>query len=396
MNLANKINTFTNAVRIYKVIERAKGEVRFIGGCVRDALLNRPITDIDLATNLKPEQVKQALSDSGIHYINVGAAFGTITAILNKEKIEITSLRKDLSCNGRHAIVEFTNNWQEDAQRRDFTINALSVDLKGNIFDYFNGLEDLQDAKVKFIGIAEERICEDYLRILRFFRFSSDYAQSIDPEGLLAAKKHAYMLKNISPNRIHSELSKIFVGSQAVKVIAEMKSVLPEILPCKHNAVEDLLKLYKLIQKFNVNCSATVCYAALIKNSEDFTNFYEKFVFTKNELKTLKILLSSKIENWSYNNLKLLWSKYKNLFKEMLIINLINHELDSLLTVKIKRLFSQEIKALPITGRDLVKLGIDPDKDMGKLLIMAEQIWFESEFKINKDELLKKIYEHKN
>ncbi len=396
MNLANKINTFTNAVRIYKVIERAKGEVRFIGGCVRDALLNRPITDIDLATNLKPEQVKQALSDSGIHYINVGAAFGTITAILNKEKIEITSLRKDLSCNGRHAIVEFTNNWQEDAQRRDFTINALSVDLKGNIFDYFNGLEDLQDAKVKFIGIAEERICEDYLRILRFFRFSSDYAQSIDPEGLLAAKKHAYMLKNISPNRIHSELSKIFVGSQAVKVIAEMKSILPEILPCKHNAVEDLLKMYKLMQKFNINCSAIVCYAALIKNSEDFANFYEKFVFTKNELKTLKILLSNKIENWSYHNLKLLWSKYKNLFKEMVIINLINHELDSLLTAKIKRLFSQEIKVLPITGRDLVKLAVAPDKDMGKLLIIAEQIWFESEFKINKDELLKKIYEHKN
>ncbi|HJD59851.1 MAG TPA: CCA tRNA nucleotidyltransferase, partial [Rickettsia endosymbiont of Omalisus fontisbellaquei] len=149
-----------------------KGQARLIGGCVRDALLGKNSYDIDIATDLIPSEVTNILSKATIKVIPTGLKFGTITAILNNEKFEITTLRKDIECNGRHAKVVFTNDFAEDAARRDFTINALSYcPFKNEIYDYFDGFKDLQQEKVVFIGEALDRIKEDYLRILRFFRF---------------------------------------------------------------------------------------------------------------------------------------------------------------------------------------------------------------------------------
>jgi poly(A) polymerase len=151
--------------------------VRFVGGAVRDTLLDRLVQDIDVATTLLPEATMSVLQQAGIHVVPTGIQHGTVTAVIDGRHFEITTLRKDVACDGRHAEVAFTDNWQEDASRRDFTMNAMYMSTEGELFDYFSGQEDAKAGRVRFIGDANTRISEDYLRILRFFRFYAHYGR---------------------------------------------------------------------------------------------------------------------------------------------------------------------------------------------------------------------------
>jgi len=185
-------------------------KARFVGGCVRKALHGENIDDIDLATSLTPDEVKKAFNEKGIRVIETGIVHGTLTVILNKKKFEITTLRKDLITDGRHATVRFTSDWELDASRRDFTINAIYADIEGRIFDPYKGIVDLQKGKIKFIGLPEERIQEDYLRILRYFRFFTQYSKiDHEQETLKSIKKHINGLNKVSNERIFDELKKI-------------------------------------------------------------------------------------------------------------------------------------------------------------------------------------------
>jgi len=184
--------------------------VRFVGGCVRKSLCGESIDDIDLATSLEPTEVKKKLINKNIVVVDTGISHGTVTAILNNKKFEITTLRKDTSTDGRHANVKFTTNWKEDASRRDFTINAIYADIEGRIYDPLNGISDLRNGIVKFIGSPHERIEEDYLRILRYFRFFTQYStQEHNSECIRSIKKNINGLNKISNERIFSELKKI-------------------------------------------------------------------------------------------------------------------------------------------------------------------------------------------
>ena len=167
-----KINFNTDVGKIFAAISEysEKSEVRYVGGCIRKILNNEEIDDIDLATNLKPDETINALKNNQINFYETGIEHGTITANIDGKDFEITSLRKDVSTDGRHANVEFSESWYEDASRRDFTINSIYSDLNGNLYDPFNGKEDLEKKIIKFIGNAEKRIKEDYLRILRYIR----------------------------------------------------------------------------------------------------------------------------------------------------------------------------------------------------------------------------------
>ena len=153
-------------------------EIRFVGGCIRKLIQDEEIDDIDLSTNLKPEKVIEILKNNKINYYETGIDHGTITAVIQNQSFEITTLRKDTKTDGRHAQVEYTNNWLEDASRRDFTINAIYSDLDGNLFDPFSGKKDLKDGLVKFIGDPATRVKEDYLRILRYLRFFLGYSKN--------------------------------------------------------------------------------------------------------------------------------------------------------------------------------------------------------------------------
>lgn len=211
-------------------------EARFVGGVVRDSLLGHAVADIDLATPLSPETVITRVRDSGFKPVPTGIAHGTITAVLPDGPVEVTTLRRDVSTDGRHAVVAFTDDWREDAARRDFTMNALYADPRtGALFDYFGGLDDLKAGRVRFIGDPLQRIAEDHLRILRFFRFHARFGQAIDEAGLAACTARANDLMALSRERIAAELLKLLVAARAVPVVALMvergilRAVIPEI-----------------------------------------------------------------------------------------------------------------------------------------------------------------------
>lgn len=212
------------------------GDPRFVGGSVRDTLLGIPVSDVDLATPLAPVRVLELLRAAGIRAVPTGIDHGTITVVLESGPVEVTTLRRDISTDGRRATVAFTDDWREDAARRDFTMNALYADpLTGEIFDYFGGLADLEARHVRFIGDPLRRIAEDHLRILRFFRFLARFGDQADPAGLDACTARAKDLMALSRERIRDELLKLLVARDAVRVVQLMiergifEPVLPEI-----------------------------------------------------------------------------------------------------------------------------------------------------------------------
>ncbi len=210
-------------------------EARLVGGCVRDALAGRPIADIDLATPRLPEAVIAALRDADIAVVPTGLAHGTVTVVVDGRPIEITTLRRDVATDGRHATVAFTTDWRADAARRDFTINAMSMDAAGNVWDWFGGRDDLARGVVRFVGDPATRIAEDYLRALRFFRFHARYGRAAPDAAALAAIRAAVSgLAILSAERVWSELKRILGAPdprEAVRLMAEtgvLAAVLPE------------------------------------------------------------------------------------------------------------------------------------------------------------------------
>ena len=209
---------------------------RYVGGIVRDTLLGIDAADIDLATVHAPDDVIDRLAAARIRVVPTGIAHGTVTAVLPSGPIEVTTLRRDVATDGRHAIVAFTDDWREDAARRDFTMNALYADpVSGAVVDYFDGLADLAAGRVRFIGDPYTRIAEDHLRILRFFRFHARFGDRIDAAGLDACAARANDLMALSRERIAAELLKLLVAANAVPVVVTMidggilRAVLPEI-----------------------------------------------------------------------------------------------------------------------------------------------------------------------
>ena len=207
---------------------------RLVGGCVRDAALGRRVSDIDLATPEPPEEVADHLRAAGIKVVPTGLKHGTVTAVADGKPFEITTLRRDVSTDGRHATVTWTDDWQEDAARRDFTVNAMSLSLDGQLHDYFGGLDDLQAGKVRFVGDPAVRIAEDYLRILRFFRFFARFGTGApDDDALRAVRAGVPGLALLSPERVWSELKRTRAAPDAGPALRLMADtgVLPAVLP---------------------------------------------------------------------------------------------------------------------------------------------------------------------
>lgn len=212
----------------------ALGEARFIGGCVRDAVLGLPAGDIDIATPHPPDEVTRRLAAAGVRVVPTGIRHGTVTAVTGGKHFEITTLRRDIACDGRHAEVAFTDDWLADAARRDFTINALSCTAAGDLFDPFGGRADLAARRVRFIGRAEDRIREDVLRLLRYFRFYARYGdEAPDPEALAACRALAPLLPGLSGERVRAELFRLLGGPRPAAVWALLagQGILPHLLP---------------------------------------------------------------------------------------------------------------------------------------------------------------------
>lgn len=217
-----------------RAVLAALPRARLVGGCVRDALLGRAVADIDLATPDPPEAVMAALAAARLKAVPTGLAHGTVTAVADHRGFEVTTLRRDVATDGRHATVAFTDDWQADAARRDFTINAMSMTADGAVFDYFGGLDDLASGRVRFVGAAAARIAEDYLRVLRFFRFHARYGSGApDGEALAAIRDAVPGLARLSVERVWWELKRILAGPDPAGTMALMRAcgVLGALLP---------------------------------------------------------------------------------------------------------------------------------------------------------------------
>jgi len=282
---------------IFSVLENQdKGnKLMFVGGCVRKLLKKELVNDIDIATNLSPDELKNILRENNINFIETGITHGTITVVINKIKFEITTLRKDVSTDGRHANVEFISDWEEDAKRRDFTINAIYSDLKGEIYDPLGGLKDLENKIVKFIGDPNERIREDYLRILRYFRFYTQYNNhQHDIKIVQAIKKGLNGIRKISKERILDEFSKILNLKNFYELFNNefSCSVILTIFPqLKHydrfSAIQNIPN--KIINRLNVPLILSIL---LIDNSDNCEFFLFKFKFSNRDKKKILFLLN--------------------------------------------------------------------------------------------------------
>jgi len=219
---------------VMQALAAAGGTSRFVGGCVRNALLGAEVADVDVATTLTPAEVTVALEAKGLKAVPTGIEHGTVTAVADGQPVEVTTLRRDVSTDGRRATVAFTDSFEEDARRRDFTMNALYADAAGHIFDPLGGIGDLRARRVRFIGDPVARIREDYLRILRFFRFNAAYGEGDpDPEGLAACAAEKEGLKTLSAERVRDELLKTLAADDAPRMIRQMAAagILPIVLP---------------------------------------------------------------------------------------------------------------------------------------------------------------------
>jgi poly(A) polymerase len=212
--------TAPETAAVMAALSAAGGEARFVGGCVRDALLGRKVRDIDIATHEPPERVMNLLARAGIKAIPTGIKHGTVTAVIGARHFEITTLRRDVETYGRHAKVEYTDDWQADAARRDFTMNALFCAADGTVYDPFGGAIDLRARRVRFVGDPEARIREDVLRLLRFFRFHAHYGKPPpDAAALAACRSLAPLLPTLSGERICAETLKLLGAPQPADVI---------------------------------------------------------------------------------------------------------------------------------------------------------------------------------
>lgn len=372
---------------------------RLVGGCVRDALLNKFNYDIDIATTLLPEEVIKILSQNAIKVVPTGIKFGTVSVFYNGEKFEITTLRKDLDCTGRHAKVSFTSDFAADASRRDFTINALSYcPFEEKIYDYFNGLKDLELARIIFIGNPKERIKEDFLRILRFFRFSCHYAREIDKDGLNSCSELKTNLRSLSKERIKWEMDKLLASNNA-----------PHILQIMCNT-EVLQTIFSNINFNNENLTATIHFSQTINITLQICTKYAVIFYTISSLKLQDLinLKFSKNESIKIINLISFLNNFENYPIDFLLKKIWLEEEDYLdyicAAVGMKKIIeSQAIffidqylkiqkPKFPLSGTDLLPLGIKGRK-IGITLNNLKKIWIEKNFKADKQELLSTSYE---
>jgi poly(A) polymerase len=255
--------------RVLAALDDAHGGPRYVGGAVRDTVLGLPVSDVDIATALLPNEVIDRLEAAGIKTIPTGIEHGTITAAVDGKNYEITTLRRDVATDGRRATVAFATDWQEDAARRDFTINALYADpISGEIFDYFDGLSDLAARRLRFIGDANQRIAEDFLRILRYFRFLARYGGGqIDADAIEACAKGAHGLTALSRERIAQELTRILALKDPVASVELMigNGIFTPFLPeLSGSAANDLLRLVQREAQFAQPVSLPARFLALL------------------------------------------------------------------------------------------------------------------------------------
>jgi tRNA nucleotidyltransferase/poly(A) polymerase len=385
-----------------------ENQVRFVGGCVRKSISGENIDDIDLATILEPNEVKKRLNKKDIKVIDTGVSHGTITAILNNKKFEITTLRKDILTDGRHAKVTFTSNWEEDALRRDFTINAIYADIEGRIYDPLNGVSDLQNGVIKFIGTADERIQEDYLRILRYFRFFTQYSKTDHNQIVIRSiKKYINGLNKVSNERIFDELNKIIVLENLLSLFLNniskeiIVNIFPQLKYYKRLKVFKTLN-QKLKSKYDTNLILALLLLDESKDCEYFCHKYKTSNIIKSRFNNISVNfenLKSKKFYLEENIKKSIYLSNKNNVRDLLLFSICANNETKILPMEALLDYVNicKIPKFPLTGDYLKEHGYETGQALGKKLKSLEEKWIENNFVIDKkvvEESLGKVSEN--
>ncbi len=382
-------------------------EVRFVGGCVRDAVIGRPVRDVDIATRDSPPAVMALLAKAGITAVPTGLAHGTVTAVIDGAPFEITTLRRDVESFGRHATVAFTDDWGEDAARRDLTINALFCAPDGRLFDPVGGLADLKARRVRFVGDAETRIREDVLRLLRFFRFYAHYgAPPPDPEALAAAARLAPLLPGLSGERVRMETLKLLLAADPAPVVGLMRDVgvLPHFLPEATNVA----RLAALVTLEGVAPARLVAGADAIRRLAALLGGgTAKVVAQRLRLSTAERdrLVALCAGPWPTIDLdraerrRLLYRLGRERFRNAALIAWADalstgagtdrretaDWIDLLATVE------DVLPAFPLRGRDALALGLPPGPEIGRLIDEVERWWIDGDFRADRAACLARL-----
>jgi poly(A) polymerase len=382
---------------VFKALQKGFSDeivvARFVGGCVRKHLTNELIDDIDIATILSTHQIKERFKNTNFKVIETGIKHGTITLVSDKLKLELTTLRKDIETDGRHAEVEYINDWQLDSERRDFTINAIYLDINGKIFDPQLGTVDLKNNKVKFIGDPQKRIEEDYLRIIRFVRFKIMYNSKVEPTTSEAIKLNLNGIKKISKERILLELYKIldlknFINLNENEYLKELFSLIfPEF-----DSLERLDLLKKICNYPRINRDILLMTLLIDKknNHEYFSHKYPVSNDIKENLnlyaKNLKLLG----ENRNFFDKDLEKNIYLNNKNHIINLNILNFVSNSKYKLKdfsetLKKTLQSKVQFFPIDGKYLMQNGMKEGSTLGKVLKVIENEWINNNFKISND-----------
>ncbi len=366
----------------------------FVGGCVRNYLQSKKIGDIDMATIFTPDELKKKLKYSKFKIIDTGLEHGSVTIVSDNNKFELTTLRKDIKTDGRHAEIQTIDDWKEDSKRRDFTINAIYLNKKGKIFDPQQGINDLNNNFVKFIGDPETRIEEDFLRILRFLRFTIQYDSLVESSTIKAIKLKLNGIKNLSKERVLSELLKILKLKNFLNITdnrKELMEIFTLVFPEFRNI--DRLKNFGLIKNYIENSEILILSILLIDLKDNYQYFSHKYNVSneihdsldllgnkfkelKNDNEFFKKNLKSNLYSIGFKNLKILYCLYL----------LDKKKISMKETIIFKTIDNISIPKFPFDGKYLLNKGIQEGKKIGIILKEAEKIWVQNNFNLSSED----------
>ena len=376
----------------------SSSEIRYVGGCIRKIINNEKIDDIDLATNLEPKEVCEALKKNQINYYETGIDHGTVTAVIDNYKFEITSLREDISTDGRHAKVSFSKDWKKDAARRDFTINSIYSDFDGNLFDPYNGKEDVEKGEINFIGNSDKRIQEDYLRILRYIRFFVNYSkQKHNLDTIKSIRRNLDGISKLSKERLIDELRKILRPNVLQKLFKDkfcldiIKIIFPEF---KYFNI--FSRLNSLATKMLNEVDFVFFISLLIIDETDNADYFlYRFNISKKNQKRIKDLdnfYKDKIMNKKLNEKNLNRIFYYN-GKES-VIDILNFKIFKLKKldndiIELLNLYRNKLKpTMPVKADILMKKYKIPEgKLLGDKLKLIEEEWINNNFQISDQQI---------
>ena len=399
-NNIKKLSITTPVKKIFEAINShsSESEIRYVGGCLRKIFNNEKVDDIDLATNLNPIEVSEILKKNKINFYESGIEHGTITAILDDHKFEITSLREDIFTDGRHAKVKFSKDWKKDAARRDFTINSIYADLDGNIFDPHNGKKDIEMGQVNFIGDPEKRIKEDYLRILRYLRFFLNYSKQPHKEEIIKTIKiNISGISIISKERLLDELKKLLKSNQLEKLSKDKFSIelILLIFPELKN-IKSVINSIKVKKEFFVELDFIfILFLMIIDGTDNLEYFLYKYNISKKDQKRAYAINNFYNEKEGMKTLneanlnKVLYYNGKQAVLDILNFKIIKSKKLDKKMLSLLELYKNKITpSLPV-GADLLmtRYKIPEGRQLGSMLKLIEEEWVRNNFEITEKQI---------